>query len=239
MWGMEEARKTEADARVLLLPIALRYRFATDVSHELARKIARMESKLCLPKDNSLDAYGRMRRIATSVLSAVEKEYSLPELDAEPGVDLTPRFMAAKEAALSRAAGLLDVKAMPKGSVPERMRTLLHRAEEELHNAQDENIPVALATQRRERLKLAWRDLERLANWIAVYDGYASQNPTPERIAEVVFRLENDVIGNATHAGPRIATVKVGAPIELPEKIAKGELPDWTRKLEEAVAGLL
>jgi len=157
----------------------------------------------------------------------------------EESADLTPRFMAAKEACLARAASLLDVRSMPKGTLPERMRGLLHRAEAELHEAEMESAPVTIAIQRRERILLAWHDLERLANWIAVYDGYASQNPSPERIAEVVFRLENDVCGKATYAGTRIATVKVGEPIKLPEKIARAEMPQWTQKLEDAVAALL
>ena len=246
LWGQEEARTNknggEPTARVLLLPTALRYRFSGDVKPELERKLSRMESKLKLPPLAQTDLYPRMRRVAISVLSAVEEEYSLDRKDAEPlseTADLTPRFMAAKEASLARAASLLDVREMPKGSMPERMRVLLHRAEAELHEAESESTPVALATQRRERILLAWRDLERLANWIAVYDGYAAQNPSPERIAEVIFRLENDVCGNATYAGPRIATVKVGEPIELPEKISRAEMPQWTQKLENAVAALL
>lgn len=245
LWGQEEARTNknggDPDARVLLLPIALRYRFAEDVRPELARKLSRMESKLKLPPLPQGDLYPRMRRVAVAVLSAVEEEYSLDHrktVEAETA-DLTPRFMAAKEASLARAASLLDVKEMPKGSMPERMRVLLHRAESELHEAEEETAPVAIATQRRERILLAWRDLERLANWIAVYDGYAAQNPSPERIAEVIFRLENDVCGNATYAGPRVATVKVGEPIELPEKISRVEMPQWTQKLESAVAALL
>ena len=246
LWGLEEARKTEPNAEIFLLPIGLRYRFAEDVRPELERKIKRMESKLKLPlleqSDVTNNLYGRMRRIAVAVLSAVEEEYSLDEkaeTEKTETDDLTPRFMAAKEARLARAASLLDVKQMPKGTLPERMRVLLHRAEEELHETDEESTPFAIAKQRRDRILLAWRDLERLANWIAVYDGYAAQNPSPERIAEVVFRLENDVCGNATYAGPRVATIKVGEPIKLPEKIARSEMPQWTQKLENAVAALL
>ena len=246
LWGQEEARKTDPNATMCLLPIALRYRFAEDARPELALKLTRMEQKLNLPPlaqaaDAENDLYQRMRRISIAVLSAVEEEYSLDNKDApplEPSSDLTPRFMAAKEASLARAADLLDV-AMPKGSMPERMRVLLHRAESELHEASEDSAPQAIATQRRERILLAWRDLERLANWIAIYDGYASQESSVERIAEVIFRLENDVCGNATYAGPRIATVKVGEPIKLPDKIERKEMPEWTKKLEEAVGSLL
>ncbi len=239
LWGKEEARKTEPNAQVLILPIALRYRFESDVSGELSFKLSRLEKKLKLPHQPNADLYTRMRQVAVAVLSEVEREYSLPQAHKNEVADLTPRFMAAKNAALSRAAKLLEVSDLPRGSTPEQMRVLLHRAEQELHAPDDGSTPVAIAGQRRARFQLAWRDLERLANWIAVYDGYAAQNPSPERIAEVIFRLENDVLGKATYAGNRIATVKVGEPLELPEKVSRAEITQWTRKLETAVAELL
>jgi hypothetical protein len=64
-------------------------------------------------------------------------------------------------------------------------------------------------------------------------------NVSPERIAEVIFRLENDGLGKATYAGSRIATVKVGAPFCLPGKVSRVEIAEWTRKLENASADLM
>jgi 1-acyl-sn-glycerol-3-phosphate acyltransferase len=239
LWGREEARKTEPNAQVLLLPIALRYRFESDVTGELSFKLSRLEKKLKLPHQPNADLYARMRQVAVAVLSGVEREYSLPESSNDATAGLTPRFMAAKNAALTRAANLLEVGELPKGSTPEQMRVLLHRAEQELHAPEDGSTPGAISEQRRARFQLAWRDLERLANWIAIYDGYAAQNPSLERIAEVIFRLENDVLGKATHAGNRIATVKAGEPLSLPENGSRAEMTEWTQKLETAVAQLL
>ena len=243
LWGREEARSNknggEPNAQILLLPLALRYRFQSDVSDELSRKLSRLEKKMKLSREPNADLYARMRRVAIAVLSDVEREYSLPAASGDFGGDLTPRFLAAKSAALHRAAQLLEVGELPKGSTPEQMRVLLHRAEQELHAPPDGSTPDATAAQRRARFQLAWRDLERLANWIAVYDGYAAGNPSPERIAEVIFRLEKDVLGTATYAGNRIATVKVGEPFCLPEKVSRAEISEWTQKLEAAVAGLL
>lgn len=233
LWGQEDARKADPSARVLLLPIALRYRFAEDVSTELDQKLADLESQLHLPpltRDTVLEnLYARMRRVAVTVLAQVEQEYSLPPAESD---DLTPRFLAAKEAALARAAQFLDEK-MPRGTVPERMRVLLHHVESELHEIEEQDAD------RKDKVLRAWRDLERLANWIAIYDGYASETPSPERLAEVIFRLENDVFGKATYAGMRIATVRVGTPLELPDDIPRRELSQWTEKLEDAVRALL
>ena len=243
LWGREEARKTEPEAQVLILPIALRYRFERRCDRRTIAETFAFGKELKLPREQSADLYARMRAVAVAVLSEVEREYSLPEAGDGANADLTPRFMAAKSAALNRAAQLLEVGDLPRGSTPEQMRVLLHRAEQELHAPPQESdagsTPGASSEQRRARFQLAWRDLERLANWIAIYDGYAAQNPSLERIAEVIFRLENDVLGKATYAGNRIATVKVGEAFSLPEKNSRHEIADWTRQLETAVAQLL
>jgi 1-acyl-sn-glycerol-3-phosphate acyltransferase len=238
LWGQEEARKTTPDAKVLLLPIALRYRFVGDVTPELDRKLAALESKLGLSANRGSDLnqlYGRMRKVAVCVLQEVEREYSLAS---EVDEDLTPRFEAAKEAALARAAQLMDEK-MPRGSLPERMRVLLHHVESEWHRLDETLDSDEFDIEHMDKTLRAWRDLERLANWVAIHDGYASQHLTQERLAEVIFRLEADVLGSASYAGMRIATVRVGEPIALPDEIERRELPDWTHKIEEQVHGLL
>ncbi len=242
LWGREEARKTEPDAQVLLLPCALRYRFAGDVRPALQRKLAGLERhlKLAPGPDDPDDVYARMLRVTLTVFEAIEREYNL-----KPGEDdeLAARVTSAKEAALSRAAHLLGVPlqgALAKGTLPERMRALLHTAEQKLHeDFADAHAPAALVSQHLERVRLAWRDLSRLANWIAMYDGYVRQSPVAERIAEVVYRLEMEAFGRASHAGKRIATVRVGEPLPLPEEMNRRDLPALTLQLEKAVETLL
>ena len=243
MWGREEARKTEPNAQVLLLPCAIRYHFAGDVSAALQAKLAALEKHLAL-EQSTLDLYARMRGVALRVLRAVEAEYKLP-VASDDDADLTPRIEAAKRAALERAAHLLGVK-LPRGTLPEQMRALLHTAEMEMHPDDEAHLPQSLAHQQLERARLAAHDLTRLANWIAVHDGYvlhkddeADTSGASERIAEVLFRLEQEVFGRATYAGARVARVRVGEPITLPDELDRKGLTEWTQKLEDAVRELL
>lgn len=239
LWGREAARKTEPDAQVYLLPCALKYRFLRDVTPVLHRKLTDLEEHVKVEPGPS-ELYPRMRRVALRVFETVESEYGLHPA---PGEDISPRLQAAKEAALARAAGLFGVD-MPRGTLPERMRALLHEVESAMHDLESENpAPDAENSEafheKARNTRRAWRDLQRLANWIAVYDGYAQKSPTPEHIAEVIYRLEIEVFGNATHAGTRIAKVRVGQPIPLPETTSRKELPALTLQLEKAVAALL
>ncbi|HEY0074164.1 MAG TPA: 1-acyl-sn-glycerol-3-phosphate acyltransferase [Abditibacteriaceae bacterium] len=236
LWGREAARKTEPNAQVHLLPCALRYRFLRDVTPVLHQKLGDLEEHLKLG-DGPKELYPRMRRVALRVFEEVEREYGLTP---QPGGDITPRLQAAKEAALMRAAQLFGI-GMPRGTLPERMRALLHEVETALHDLDEEHMPHDTQgwENKARNTRRAWRDLQRLANWIAVYDGYAQKAPTPEHIAEVIYRLEIEVFGSATHAGVRIARVRVGQPIPLPEKVSRKELPALTLQLEQAIAELL
>ena len=228
LWGRDAARKHEPGAQVSLLPCALRYRFLRDVKPVLHQKLARLEEHLEMPPGPS-DLYARMRRVAIRVFENVEREY---DLKPAPGDDLTPRLEAAKEAALLRATELFGT--LPsRGTLPERMRALLHEVEEAMHEPETDTPEHA------HRTRLAWRDLQRLANWLAIYDGYAGKAPTPEHIAEVIYRVEVEVFGEATYAGVRVARVRIGEPIPLPETVARRDLPALTLQLEQAVAALL
>ena len=58
-------------------------------------------------------------------------------------------------------------------------------------------------------------DLDRLINFIAISDGYVAEAPSAERFLEVIIRLEREVFGTAKMRGPRVASVRVGAPKNL------------------------
>jgi 1-acyl-sn-glycerol-3-phosphate acyltransferase len=238
LWGREAARKREPNAQVLLLPCAIRYRFLRDVTPVLHRKLAALEEQLQM-EIGSAELYPRLRRVALRVFEAVEREYGLEPV---AGEDVTPRLEAAKEAALLRATLLFGIDP-PRGTLPERMRTLMHKVEEAIHEQEPphggEATFAALEQQKAERIRIAWRDLQRLANWLAIYDGYASREPSAEHIAEVIYRLEVEVFGKASYAGVRIGRVRIGQPISLPETVSRRELPALTLQLEQAVAALL
>jgi hypothetical protein len=236
LWGRDEARRGDPAADVRILPCALRYFFLRDASGSIAARMARIERRLGVERGPS-DLYQRMRRLATLVLAAVEREYHLPPRPTEI-VDLTPRFELAKEAALERAASLLAVPP-PRGTVPERMRGLMFLAESELHMPPEGATPPEIAQQRTERARLAWRDLHRLANWVAVYDGYVSESPSQERLADVVYRLEREVCGSSRPIGPRRACLSIGEPMQLPEQAGRKDVATLTTELEARTLELL
>ncbi|HMO22549.1 MAG TPA: hypothetical protein PKC98_16445, partial [Candidatus Melainabacteria bacterium] len=73
--------------------------------------------------------------------------------------------------------------------------------------------------------------LDRVVNFISIYDGYLSENMTQERCADIVGRLEKEVLGEyETYKGPRTVILRVGDPIDLKEY-----KDDYARNKKEAV----
>ncbi len=227
-WALEDIRKAgETRAPLYVLPVALKYRFTRDMRPALLASLSRLEKHTGLPPGgDQADPYLRLRRIGTAMLCSVEREYRLPSGPHPPtlspeasgdGEDLTPRLNAVKEAILQRVALAAGV-ALPRGeTLPERMRALIHVIETVTREEPDAATLYdrELRRQQRERALPLLCDLQRLANWIALYDGYVREDPTPERMADTLQRLERECFGKASLCGPRRCRVRIGEPLDL------------------------
>jgi len=250
-WAMEDLRRDAATAQsdLLILPVGIKYRFVNDVSPAIQASLARLEVFTGVKADSTADAYERLRRIGQAMLVSLEHEYRLtPPRDTDPH-NLTPRLNAIKEAILLRVASAAGV-ALPKGdTLPERMRALIHVIEtvtnEEHSDSAVTPYDASLRVQQRERARPLLADLRRLANWIAVYDGYVRTDPTPERMVDMLTRLERECFGREKIGGPRICRVRLGEPIRLSEwwdayeKRKRATVAELTREVEGRVGALL
>ena len=248
-WTLEDLRKAgEAGAPLYVLPVAVKYRFTQDMRPALRASLARLERHVGLPENRDGDLYARLRAVGGAMLRSVEREYRLPA-PKDPDDDLTPRLNAVREAILQRVATAAGV-ALPRGeTLAERMRALLHvietvtrgEAEEEAQTAFDRK----LRRQQRERAQPLLTDLHRLANWIALYDGYVRADPTPERMADTLQRLERECFNKTMLGGPRRCSLRLGEPIDLAarwdayQSNRRRAVAAVTGEVEAAVAALL
>jgi hypothetical protein len=254
-WAMEDVRKAgeetgealgNPDTSLFIVPVAIKYRFVRDMSRPIAASLLRLEKFTGVSPAPRAPEYARLRRVGEAMLHSLESEYRLPA-EAPGGSDLTPRLNAIKEAILQRVAAAAGV-ALPKGdTLPERMRALIHVIETVTREEPRENTPYDTELRRlqQERSRPLLRDLGRLANWIAVYDGYVAANPTPERMVDLLTRLERECFGEARIGGPRRCIVRLGAPVDLAESWdaykanRRAELTRVTREVEARVEALL
>jgi hypothetical protein len=238
-WGLEDALEKDANADVILLPVALRYRFLNDMSSEIVDSMTRLESAIGLTLDPSLSVVPRLQRLANELMTRLEAQYSVP-FDAE--LDFGGRMDRLKQCQLDRAAEIAGVK--PKGdTLADQMRFLINTVFKvtKLDQRGRSQYDRRLWEQRKKHIEPALFELDRLANWIAVHDGYVTLNPTQERIVQVLKRMEVEVFGIAKIMGPQTAGIHLGMPISLRPHLEayrsnrKLTVATITDQLEEAV----
>ncbi len=211
------AQEDVDNGSIFVIPVAIRYRFTADMGKPIVEAMERLERALALPNPPPGGTYARVRRIGDSVLTAAEETYKLPPGSAD---DLNPRIFAVREKIIERVADALHVTPESLGkTLPERMRSLMNR----LNGATLEDMKVEseyqekLVREELNRVRPLLRDLRRLANWLAVHDGYVAEHPTQERIVDTLWRLESEVLGKRKLRGPRECQVRIGEAIDLRE----------------------
>jgi hypothetical protein len=246
-WALEDSRKQgRTDEPLYVLPVAIKYHFLTDMRPEIAASLRRLEHFVGSPTKPTDDDYTRLRGIGQAMLHSLEREYRLTP-SKELAEDLTPRLNAVKEAILQRVAAAAGV-ALPKGdTLPERMRALIHVIE--TVTREEPAAPTAYDTtlkrHQRDRARPLLRDLSRLANWIAVYDGYVRADPSPERMVDTLIRLERECFRRERIGGPRLCKIRLGEAIDLNaywsdyENSRRATVAQVTQEVESRVAALL
>ncbi len=245
-WAQEDVVKAGRDEALYLLPVALKYYYVEDIAPEVEASLKRLADFTGAGVEPGDDTYTRLRKIGQAMLHSLEREYRITP-DPNETEDLTTRLDAVKEAILVRVAAAAGV-ALPKGgTLPERMRNLIHVVETVTRDEPTDKSPydTELRRQQRERAKPLLNDLRRLANWIAIYDGYVKANPTLERLADTLVRFERECFGVERLNGRRRCRIRLGEPLDLREcwpayeKSRRTELVRVTREIESRVAALL
>ncbi len=242
-WALDEARKQDFLADVMLLPIAIRYRFVQDMRQPILESIQRLEVAMgirVVPED---DVYVRIRRVGEAVVVRLEKQFELPAL---PEATLDPRIERIKRTLLERAANIARVE-LKAGSLPEQMRAVINAVHQVVQPEPTyrTDYDQRLWEEERNHIQPALHELDRLSNWIAVYDGYVAENPSPERVVHLLVRMEKEILGSVVIRGKQRAHVRIADPIPLSEYGAayqenkRETVAQVTKRVEESVQALL
>ena len=84
-----------------------------------------------------------------------------------------------------------------------RVRALKNLVDAEIYRETEEISAYErqIHEQRLEKFQEFYPDLNRLINFIAIYDGYVGENRSPERFLEVITRIEREVFGGVKAEG--------------------------------------
>jgi 1-acyl-sn-glycerol-3-phosphate acyltransferase len=223
----KQRAKTEPQARTLLLPVALRYRFLGDLEAAAGPVLDRIETRLTWTPRPELPLIERLRRAGNAILGLKELEL-MGEFRQATIYDRLARL-------IDEILGPLEVEWKVKkreNDVPSRVRALRTAILPGL-------VEGGLDDAERDR---RWEQLARLylAQQLSLYPaGYLDGSPSTERVLETVERLEEDLTDAATVHRPLAVTVHVGEPIDVTASgPGPAELMDEVRDRLETLLGI-
>jgi 1-acyl-sn-glycerol-3-phosphate acyltransferase len=207
--AQKDLDKSKADARVWVVPTAIRYAFVDDVMPVIESQLARMEQRMMLKPRAGTPLHERIIRLGDVLLTIKEKEHVGRSLERDG--DLPARIARLAEHVLARREAAHLGKTFPDEPVPVRVKQLRRKL---LEAACDETADDGAAPIPDVRDALADAHL---ALQLYSYKGdYLAQSPTPERMAETIEKFEEDLDGvEARPCGWRRATVTFGQPIDV------------------------
>jgi 1-acyl-sn-glycerol-3-phosphate acyltransferase len=195
--------KLQPAGKVVVHPVAVRYRFGGDAPTAVSSVLDEIETRLTWRKQEKLALVDRLYRTGGALLALKELEY----LGEARGGDVATRL-----------TNLIDA-------------ILLPLEQQWLGGKQSDTVPARVKRLRSEILPDMTKDQidesERQRRWLQLADLYLAQqlfhyppdyvrsNPTPERLLETVERFEEDLTDRVRLHGPIHAQITVGEAIEV------------------------
>ncbi len=217
-----------------LVPVALRFSHDPAVEATFRDRLSRLEDRIGWTPKPRMDTDARILRLGTGILALKETEY-LGRAGAGP---VQERLTALGEDLLTGVEERYprDAKAV---TVPERVRALRYRIRRRLLDA--EKPP---SHRDRERLL---DDLDHVFTALQAHSyigDYLLEDPTLDRRAETILKLEEDIFGFPTYPVARTARITAGEAIPVSAMLAAGDLPakgasQLTTLLEARMTALL
>lgn len=233
--ALRAAEKSPAGRLAYAIPTSIRIRHDPAVEETFARRLDALERRITWKPQRHLNVADRVFRLGSALLSIKEEEY----LGETCHGDLHARIVSLQERlveSVERRQGL-SLEGRP---IPERISALRHRI-----RLQWTATGTGVGSDAEASLE---DDLDRLfaAQQLYSYRGrYMASRPTLDRIAETLFKLEEDMLGVGTYPAPRWAEISFGEPIEVPSFAralggnARAAVGPLTRELRERIQDLL
>lgn len=212
---LKAAARLASGKKAYLVPVAMRFFHDPSVEQTFRDRLSRLEDRIGWKARPTMATDDRILRLATGVLALKETEFlghagsgTIQERLAQLCDDL----LGEVETRYPR-----DGKA---STPPERVRALRYRIRRRLLDA--ENPPDA--NQREQLLD----DLDRVFTALQAHSyigDYITVDPTTDRRAEMIMKLEEDLLGFPFYPVARTVKVTAGKPIAVSDLIAAGEIP--------------
>jgi 1-acyl-sn-glycerol-3-phosphate acyltransferase len=218
---------------VFIVPVAIKYQFAEDVTPVLEAITSRLESQV-LGGPRSGPLYPRIVTLGAQLLARAEEK---PGVRPDPGTDLYERVHRLRQILLEG----LERKHLGRvqdGFDFNRARKLMIRIQGQLLEKRGApgyyDAPTAPAD---DPMTAELEAANLCARSVAFRDDYLIENPTPERMAETLAKLEREVLGKQIRSplAKRRAIVRIAPPLDIREYLAKEKAGASLDEVIEAV----
>jgi len=223
-----QAAAQGAERPVVCIPAAIVYRYTEEPFSELARLLSLFEDKLGWLPMPHLALAERVRRVGEGILDLREKRY-LGQTRSGPYCERAETVLASILKPLETVRQLHPRRL----DVPDRVTRLRRLAIQQRASNPLDYAGIADADHQ-------LHDLQVAAQLYSYMHDYDTEEPTFEHLAEIVDKLEEDILGvvTATTRGRRCAYLRFGSP--LPVTTGKMEnLRRFTARLHANVQGLV
>ncbi len=204
-WALDDARKTDPDADIKILPSFVKYvMVGTDASikAELHDSIARLEKRYSIDPGNK-NLLRRFLTVGRVLLEETERDYEVPMAARD---DFDYRIGRARHAILDGVAERVGVHGYDQSSdAIQKLRHILSVLEMVELKLKDPRLPNLSKSE----LEWARRESLKAYDVIVIKPGYLISRPTAERFFEWLARFENYAYGS-TSPRPRKAHVFFG-----------------------------
>ncbi|MGK0237479.1 MAG: 1-acyl-sn-glycerol-3-phosphate acyltransferase [Candidatus Pelagisphaera sp.] len=216
--ALRAASKLPEGRRGFVVPASITLKHDASVQATFSERLNALEKSVSLEPRVGANPVERIFDFGSAFLSMKEKEL----LGESRKGELVERLQYLRQTIVSDVE---SQRGMSNGelTIPKRIKALRAVVRKELtQKAEDLSS---------ERIHELYDQLDRvyMAHQLYSYPGtYLSEDPSIDRIAETIFKLEEDVLGKACHLGKRKAEIRFDDPIDLAEFLAENQLNSKT-----------
>lgn len=212
---LKAASRMATGKNAYLVPVGLQFFHDPAVEATFCERLSKLEDRIGWTPKPRMAVDERIHRLGTGILALKETEY----LGNASSGDVQHRLTYLCETLLTLVESRYprDAKAV---TPPERVRALRYRIRRRLLDAQ--KPPT------HDEKEMLLDDLDRVFTALQAHSyigDYLIVDPTLDRRAETILKLEEDLFGFPTYPIERTARVIAGEPISVSVLLASGELP--------------
>jgi 1-acyl-sn-glycerol-3-phosphate acyltransferase len=249
-WGVEELAKQSGEngsglPPCYIIPIAMKYTYPNDIRPELWRVLSLLEEKLGIGVSDKETFHNRLKNLTGKLLVTLEKEY---EFKPKEGATVTERVDALRTHVLTTVGRQLNITLQEGGKQLDWVRQIRNKLDDFIYadDASGSEYEKKIHDEKAATIKGYYRDMDRVVNFIAIYESYFAESNTQERFADTLDRLESEILGHEPSIkGARTVLLDVGEAIDISAKFSeykahkKAVIAEVTHEISHSIEKML